>query len=538
MEEEVRPDLLEALVNLAVEDLDDQTKATLRQTSKHLKAAVDATVLSCLVDPDDLHKILDCNWPNITSLEIEPNEGKEGSTLRPGAFISLLCALVLKFPLLTRLSLDKCTTLAALPTNIGELSHLKEFMMSACTRLTAFPPSFGQLTALEKLEICGCTALTLKGLAPLKHLRQLRYLKIDGKPVDDPRFTKWICKKLTTSLQHLDLSSGLSSWPPSLGNFKHLTSLMLDQDESSEIPESIGLLTTLKKFALFSDEEPATLPPSFSKLTALENMSLRTTDMDSIGPLQHISGLKCLRLDVVDADIPQYPSFIWNLTSLTALQLYNDRLRELPAEIGQLKQLKYLQIDFERLQTIPESFGELFALTTLRMRNLDALQRLPESFSKLVSLKHLYFIHCLALANLPESLGNLTSLESLEIAHCYSLCTLPLSLGKLKSLKRLVVAHSGLTKLPETIGQLSALEELSVIECDEFAEIPESFPDLIWGKAYGEWPLKIVTFSECPELAFSSNIKNVLEFMKHHGVYQEESEEYKELDYSTFWIDF
>jgi hypothetical protein len=151
-----------------------------------------------------------------------------------------------------------------------------------------------------------------------------------------------------------------------------------------------------------------------------------------------------------------------------------------------------------------------------------------------VSLKHLSFGRCDALAYFPESFGNLPSLETLEIEHCRRFRALPLSLGKLKSLKRLVIFRSGLTKLPETVGQLSALEDLRIIDCSKFIEIPESFAELIWGKAYGEWPLKCVTFSGCPNLVFSSNIKNVLEFMKHHGVYQEEERDI-ERGYLDFW---
>ncbi len=308
---------------------------------------------------------------------------------------------------------------------------------------------------------------------------------------------------------------------------------MLTGTAFTGVPGCIGSLHTLQVFLFYSYGGPATLPTSFSMLTALEHVSIHS-DMEGIDPLQHISGLKYLCLDVPDDEILEYPSFIWNLTSLTALELCNDELREWPAEIGQLKQLKFLQLDLQWIKTIPESLGDLCGLTELRLWNFYALEQLPESFSNLVSLKHLYFFQCSSLAFLPESLGNLHSLESLEIANCDSLCVLPLSMGKLKSLKRLVVAHSGLTGLPETVGQLSALEELRVVTCGDFQEIPESFADLIWGKAYGEWPLKCVTFSGCPNLVFSSNIKNVLEFMKHHGVYQEGLGDYKERDYAAF----
>jgi Leucine-rich repeat (LRR) protein len=374
MEEAAGARLLQTFLGCRLSDLDDQTKAALRRTSKHFKATVDATVLSCVINPDDLHDLLDCSWPNITTLGIKP---KKGRTPSPRAFKTLLFALVSKFPLLSRLSLHNCTTLEALPTNIGAVSHLKEFIMSNCTGFKAFLPSFGQLTTLETLQICHCPALTLEGLAPLKYLQQLRWLKIDGKPVDDPRFPEWLCNNVTTSLQYLYLGEELRSWPSSLGNFKDLTTLVLINIAFNEVPESICSLHKLQKLDITNcggSTHFYNLPTSLSKLTALEKLCL-STDMDGIGPLQHLTGLKCLFLDTSYVEIMEYPSFIWNLTSLTALELYNISLVELPAEIGQLKELKFLRFDIH-CQALPEALGDLCALTELRMWNRD-VQRLP-----------------------------------------------------------------------------------------------------------------------------------------------------------------
>jgi Leucine-rich repeat (LRR) protein len=527
--------LLQTFLGFKLNDLDGQTKAALRRTNKHFKPAIDATVLSCVVEPGDLCEILDSNWPNVTTLEIRQKEGSEDSAPSPMAFRGLLFAIASKFPLLTRLSLDKCTTLVALPINIGEFSKLNELFMGRCTGFMAFPPSLGQLTALTRLQICDCTALTLEGLAPLKHLQQLRHLKINRKPVDDPLFPEWICNNITTSLQQLELSAGLTSWPPSLDNFKHLTTLVLGSAAFSEIPEAIGNLHTLKRIAFNSFDAPPTLPTSFSKLTAVEELGLCISDMDAIGPLQHMTGLKFLNLEVADSSSLDFPNFFGDLTSLTSLQLCNNDPNESLAGLSRLTQLKSLHLEFMFLQALPESLGDLCALTELSMSSFNAMEKLPEAFSNLVSLKHLYLTRCEALENLPESFGNLPSLETLQIAYCYSLENLPLSIGKLKSLKRLVITHSGLTSLPEIVGQLSALEELRVIKCSDFIEIPESFADLIWGKAYEKWRLKRVNFSGCPKLVFSPKIKVAVEFMKYHGVYQEDLREFKEIQRFSLW---
>ncbi len=143
----------------------------------------------------------------------------------PRALKALLFALVSKFPSLTYLALVNCTTLANLPTNIAQLSHLRKLYINS-TVFKAFPPSFGQLAALEGFMIQNCGALTIEDLAPLKHLKQLKLLAISGQPGADPSFPTWFFDNITTSLEDLRLT-GLKSLPPAIGKFKHLTSLIL-----------------------------------------------------------------------------------------------------------------------------------------------------------------------------------------------------------------------------------------------------------------------------------------------------------------------
>ncbi len=175
----------------------------------------------------------------------------------------------------------------------------------------------------------------------MKHLAQLTYLDINGKPAEDPVFPNWLCDNVPTSLEELRLDK-LKSLPSAIGKFKHLTSLILKVVEFTEVPESIGSLTALRQLWLHG--RGVTLPVSFSSLTALEKLRL-IAKMDGIGPLQHLTGLKYLCVTYSPRETLPYPDFLWNITSLTSLQLLDDSLVELPTEIGNLKQLKFLQLD-------------------------------------------------------------------------------------------------------------------------------------------------------------------------------------------------
>jgi Leucine-rich repeat (LRR) protein len=245
----------------------------------------------------------------------------------------------------------------------------------------------------------------IEGLAPIAKLKHLKYLDINGKPSDDPAFPNWLSDNITTSLEDLRLSD-LKSLPPAIGKFKHLTSLIQNKIESTEVPESIGSLTALRQLLLFGPNRPVTLPASFSSLTALEKLCLRA-QMDDIGPLQHLTRLKLLDFEVPEDETLPYPDFLWNMTSLTALQLLYHSLDELPTEIANLKQLKFLQLDMNEIEEIPSSIGDLCALTELRMWNSPQLQTLPESLSNLSRLKVLSFKSCSSLQTLPASIGNL-----------------------------------------------------------------------------------------------------------------------------------
>jgi len=63
------------------------------------------------------------------------------------------------------------------------------------------------------------------------------------------------------------------SFPPSINNFKHLTSLVLEDYFVGDVPESISSLSLLQKLDLTSGQGATALPRSFSKLTNLKNLT-------------------------------------------------------------------------------------------------------------------------------------------------------------------------------------------------------------------------------------------------------------------------
>jgi len=547
-----------------LESLDNPTKAAMRLCNKQIKAAIDATVVSSKVYTEDLIQFLHCNW-NLKNVCIEDRTGSAESPsleeLKPS-----LTALPGKFPLLEKL---ECINLPELTQNIEDFSHLRTLRVKDEFLNKTLPPSVSQLTALETLVLC-MDSLTREDLAPLKHLKQMKRLDIQkdvelslGLPAIG---LDWICNNLPTSLEQLLIIDNLQSLPASISKLNHLTSLGLFNLSEGEAPQSIGYLSLLQELKLSSEHGPIALPRSVSKLTALKNLST-TTNEEGMAPLQHLNCLTELDLRTWPEVTMEYPSFIWNLTSLKALCLNSGGVRSLPDAFGNLKNLERFELLYlHNIRKLPDSIGNLSSLTSFKISSCERLKRLPTTIGNL-PLKSLSIHSCQALQSLPESLGalsltnlkleengaltqlpssigNLACLESLKIYHCplskvpdsigdltclkslrISFCPLtklPDSIGNLTSLESLILYRCPLTKLPDSIGDLNALRVLRINKCDKLTAVPESLGGLLRRKAHGEGAaLERISFVDCEVLKLSPEIRQALEPFKDLGIYSE-----------------
>jgi leucine-rich repeat protein SHOC2 len=453
MENLAGPRLLQAFFDHVTDDVVDtmnnSTKAALRLSCKNAKAFVDGTVTAAKGDPIALGTILRCDW-NLAELKINGNN-QEDPTLLHNAFNSLLNAVCSKFPTLQALEIDIRPRYYALPANIGQLSKLSTLKIVQ-THFAALPASFGQLSSLERLEICNAsvvsTQATIEGLAPLKQLTQLKYLKLTGCIDRQPFFPDWLGTCNFPVLEDLILGHGL---PSSIGNFTSLTSLIIEQGGISEVPESISSLRLLKKLCLLL--YPVSLPTFFSRLTTLEELHVKTV-VESFAVVEYFHKLTNLRFVQLDEENTPYPEFLWTFTALQSLYLSGSSVPSLPDDIGHLQKLKSLQLFIhENMEELPETVITLTNLTSLEILDGCSLLKLPESIGNLKLLKVLA-LSCPVITTLPESLGQLQSLEKLALECFRSFERFPSSIGKLRALKELVVDDCGKVILPETFADL------------------------------------------------------------------------------------
>ncbi|XP_065175003.1 leucine-rich repeat-containing protein 58-like [Sycon ciliatum] len=158
-------------------------------------------------------------------------------------------------------------------------------------------------------------------------------------------------------------------------------------------------------------------------------------------------------------------------SSLTSLNLSNNRLRSIPSEISNLFNLEELFLQYNLLEELPDSVCSLVGLAELDCKN-NLLKRLPESIGNLEQLIILNTTNN-ALRAIPESIRHLTLLEELCL-HANNITELPDGFCELTSLLSLYIGNNRLHRLPREFGSLRQLNELDLSD-NELAFLPESF---------------------------------------------------------------
>ena len=180
---------------------------------------------------------------------------------------------------LTELSLEFNQLEGPIPSELGELSHLKVLDLGANNVSGFVPVELGQMTVLQALYL---KDNSLSGSLPdglLANLTELRYLM----------------------LQQNGLTGGV---PTEVGNLKELNELQMHENALDEaLPDEIGDMVMLMTLKLQDNQIPGTIPDTIGKLTRLRHLDLYNNRM-----------------------VGDVPASIANLTNLKELYLQNEHL--------------------------------------------------------------------------------------------------------------------------------------------------------------------------------------------------------------------
>lgn len=201
--------------------------------------------------------------------------------------------------------------------------------------------------------------------------------------------------------------------------------------------------------------------------------------------ITYLKTIQHLRLSV---ELSEIPLEIGNLTNLTELSLFYNKLEFLPIEISNLIKLKSLDLSHNPLQKFPPAIPSLQELRSLTMSNTN-LSFIPPEVGKLTNLRKL-FLSQNNLTSIPSELGQLTNLKVIDLRCNFDLTFLPgifirflrlkkLYLGQWASLKELSSSlKEPLDVLQEEIPTLTNLKELILRKTPNKLKIHESFTKL------------------------------------------------------------
>lgn len=175
--------------------------------------------------------------------------------------------------------------------------------------------------------------------------------------------------------------------PILFNNLPALVELSLEDCNLTDIPNTIGDLTELRKLVL-----------SRNRITRLP---------DTIGSL-----LNLLRLQLDNNQLSDLPNSIANLVNLRDLNLTNNQFSTFPEVIFALRNLHILSFAGNQLTVLPDAIGNFPNMTTLFLGD-NRLDRLPDTIGNLGQLYNLS-VRNNRLSELPESIGRMEQLRMLD----------------------------------------------------------------------------------------------------------------------------
>jgi len=181
-----------------------------------------------------------------------------------------------------------------------------------------------------------------------------------------------------------------------------------------------------------------------------------------------ISATLALRLK--NAGLVQFPTEIGKLVYLQALNMADNRLRQLAPNIVQLQHLVILTLDRNHLTVFPIELLSLGALHRLSLAD-NHIKRVPHNIGTYLAELQTLSLNGNEIETLPSEFCNLSNLQCLELSH-NPLFVLPREFGELKSLTEFECDSTNLTVLPISFAYLTALTRLSLKD-GNFGCIPD-----------------------------------------------------------------
>uniref|UniRef100_A0A8C9L6N4 PDZ domain-containing protein n=1 Tax=Pavo cristatus TaxID=9049 RepID=A0A8C9L6N4_PAVCR len=295
--------------------------------------------------------------------------------------------------------------LSSLPTTIASLVNLRELDISK-NGIQDFP---------ENIKCCKCLTIIEASVNPvsklpdgftqLLNLTQL-YLNdafLEFLPANFGRIIELILPTILsmhklTQLERLDLGNNeFSELPEVLEQIQNLKELWMDNNSLQILPGGKSRLRNVSNFQkvgiLFSDciklgllkrlttlkvddNQLTILPNAIGNLSLLEEFDCSCNELESLpSTIGYLHNLRTLAVD--ENFLPELPREIGSCKNVTVMSLRSNKLEFLPDEIGQMQKLRVLNLSDNRLKNLPFTFTKLKELAALWLSDNQSKALIP-----------------------------------------------------------------------------------------------------------------------------------------------------------------
>ncbi|KAL7170040.1 hypothetical protein ACSBR2_034982 [Camellia fascicularis] len=399
-----------------------------------------------------------------------------------------------------------------LPSSIGNMTFLTDFLLFLNNVEGGIPSSIGRLCNLRNFDLMGNN---LTGSLP--------------------EFLEWIencgTKSPLPNLMHLELSNNklVGKLPEWLGQLENLVGLGLSNNLlEGPILASLGTLQNLTDMGLEGNKLNGTLPVSFGQLSELHTLDISYNQLTGIISETHFAKLSKLKILTLASNsfilnassnwVPPFkvfnldmgscqlgPSFLAWLKSQNELQFLNLPNTSISGSIPSWfwdisSNLSLLNVSFNRLEgQLPNQFSvTAFVDIDLSSNLFEGPIPLPTVQIELLDLSNNHFsgsiphnisnvmpdlIFLSFSGSFPSSIWNCTYLKVLDLGNNNLSGVISGTLGELKQLQSLHLSNNKLTgEIPSSFQNLSSLETLDLGNNKLSGHIPpwfgNGFPNL------------------------------------------------------------
>ena len=332
--------------------------------------------------------------------------------------------------------------------------------------MKVLPDSLFLCPNLETLELVNWKLDRLpKQLGKLRNLKEITILN------NQPSSTLRLPRNTTVTELNFRGEAGDRRLPRSYRKFRALETLDVSRNQLTSLPNTRGCKRLKRVTASFNNITLEDLRGR--QATSLTDLNLSNNKVrrvpESIGRFESLK-----KLSFNNNQVEYVSNKLSSLRSLEEIHFYKNKLQSIPEPVYSLPKLKVIDLYFNEIEKADVRLNQMKSLEVLYLSN-NRIVSLPDNLGQMEQLRELY-LHNNRLINLPPTIGTLPALTVLRV-NDNSLLEFPPFLFQLEKLENLDISHNEMTSLPLNNFTFTHLRMLSVVGNPWDAETKNALPD-------------------------------------------------------------